>query len=110
MGNFISKIKKVVVMAMRVIIALPSKIFATIAPENYINEYQTLYGVRNPDFFLIKGIWNIARITIIPIAVLIGLIVYFKKSKNSTKKKVLVTILTIAIVAVIYCIVNKIII
>lgn len=108
MKKFISKIKKVVVMAMGVIIAFPSKIFAAIEPENFVKEYQTLYGVRNLELSLSKGIWNIARITIIPIAVLIGLIVYFKKSKNSKKKKALVTILTIAIVAVIYCIVNKI--
>ena len=106
MKKFISKIKKVVVMAMGVIIALPGKIFAAIEPENFVKENQTLYGVRNLELSLSKGIWNIARITIIPIAVLIGLIVYFKKNKSSTKKKVLVTILTIGIVAIIYCIIN----
>ena len=106
MKKFISKIKKVVVMAMGVIIALPGKIFAAMVPENFINKYQTLYGVRNPVSLIIEVIWNIARITIIPIAVLIGLIVYFKKNKSSTKKKVLVTILTIGIVAIIYCIIN----
>ena len=98
MGIFISKIKKVVVMAMSVIIALPSKIFATIAPENYINEYQTIYGVRNPDFFLIKGIWNNCKNYNNTNSCINRLNCIFKKSKNSTKKKVLVTILTIAIV------------
>lgn len=104
MRKLISKIKRVVVMAMGVIIALPGKIFAAMAPEEYLSVYTTLYGVPEPK--PIEVIWKYARVTVIPLALIVGLIMYFKKSKSSTKKKALVTILTIGIVAIIYCIIN----
>ncbi len=52
-------------------------------------------------------IWKIAGIFIIPIVLLIGLIMYFKKSKSSKKVKILVTIIVIAVTVLLYFVVNE---
>lgn len=113
MKKFISKVKKVIVVIVLAIISFPNKIFATINPsvldiqDLYGPPPVSLYGVARPSTVTI--IWRIARTFIIPIALLIGLIIYFKKSKSSKKKKILVTIGIIAITAILYFVVNKII-
>ena len=74
------------------IISFPNKIFAAINPSalDIQNLYGptpvSLYGVTRPSTVTI--IWIIARIFIIPIALLIGLIIYFKKIKISKKKNI----------------------
>lgn len=114
MKKFISKIKKVVVAIVLAIISFPNKILAAINPsaldiQDLYGPPQvvSLYGVARPSTLTI--IWKIARIFIIPIALLIGLIIYFKKSKSSKKKKILVTIGIIIITVILYFVVNKII-
>ena len=95
------------------IISFPNKIFAAINPsaldiqDLYGPLPGTLYGVARPSTVTI--IWRIARIFIIPIALLIGLIIYFKKSKSSKKQKILVTRGIITITVILYFVVNKII-
>lgn len=114
MKRFISKAKKVIVAIVLAIISFPNKIFATINPsaldiqDLYGPPPVSLYGVARPSTVTIN-FWRIARTFIIPIALLIGLIIYFKKSKSSKKKKILVTIGIIAITAILYFVINKII-
>lgn len=93
----------------------PKKIFAAsikniiAGSEQFIQDLYgpptaALYGIYRPS--PISKMWNIAKIFIIPVALIIGLIIYFKKSKSSIKKKILITILSIAIIAIIYIIGN----
>ena len=68
---------------------LPKKIFA-VEPKEYTIRYaqqytEVLYGVRSP----INSIWNISKIFIIPLALIIGFIIYFKKVKAQQKEKLL---------------------
>lgn len=111
MKKIISKIYKVMVSIAIAIISFPSKIFAALDPSAIQDLYGpppvALYGVARPSTVTI--IWRIARTFVIPIALLIGIIVYFKKSKSSTKKKILVTLGIVALTALIYFIINKII-
>ena len=77
-------------------------------------EIQPDYGVYNVKEIPVNTslkykIWNICRIYVIPIVLLIGILIYFKKSKSSKKKKILVTIGIISITAILYFIINKII-
>lgn len=111
MKKIISRINKIVISIVVAIISFPSKIFAAIDPSAIQDLYGpppvALYGVARPSTVTI--IWRIARTFVIPIALLIGIIVYFKKSKSSKKKKVLVTLGIIVLTALIYFIINKII-
>ena len=113
MNKIILKVKKVLIAIVLAIISFPNKIFAAINPsaldiqDLYGPPPVSLYGVARPNTVTI--IWRIARTFIIPIALLIGLIIYFKKSKGSKKKKILITIGIIAITAILYFVVNKII-
>lgn len=109
----LQKIKKIIVATGIAIITLSKKIFA-ISPNDILGMQDlygpppvALYGVARPSTITI--IWRIARTFVIPIALLIGLIVYFKKSKSSKTKKILVTIGIIVITAILYFVVNKII-
>ena len=101
MKNFISKIKKVATSVGLAIITIPNKIFAVMS--DYRVE-QDLYGPPEPEN-TIRSFLDILKLLIIPIAFLIGIIVYFKKSKSSLKKKIIVTICAIAIIAIVYCII-----
>ncbi len=111
MKKFISKVKKVIVAIVLAIISFPNKIFAAInssASDIQQDLYgPALYGPARPSTVTI--LWRIARTFIIPIALLIGLIIYFKKSKSSKKKKILVTIGIIALTVILYFVINKII-
>ncbi len=79
------------------LLSIPTKVFAAIDNRHDI---QPLYGVTEPD--PLEEIWNIGKIFIIPVALLIGLIIYLKKSKGSKKKKILVTIEIIFIIVIIF--------
>ena len=97
--KIIKKIKKVIISAIIAIVLLPKKIFASIDPGVLETLYgprneQVLYGVRSP----ISSIWNIAKIFIIPLALIIGFIIYFKKSKSTTKRKIITMIIVLLIV------------
>lgn len=117
MKNFILRVKKAIVTTGIAIISIPNKIFAT------MNDYsgqvlygpppitrEILYGPPSPKSAP-KSIWTIFRWSIIPIALLIGIIVYFKKSKSSLKKKIIVTIGVVVATAIlcliIYSIINN---
>lgn len=94
--KIISKIKNILISAGIAIIALPRNIcVADVA-------FSELYGVEDPPepnniavAFVI--ILNILRVIVIPIVLIIGLIKYCKKSKNSIKVKIAKSILAILI-------------
>ena len=112
MKKLFDKVKKIIFSIGIFLITIPQKIFAididSIRDVDILyGSPETLYGI--PRVSPIKSIWRIARSFVIPIILLVGLIIYFKKSKSSTKKKILVTIGIIAITAILYFVVNKII-
>lgn len=105
--KILSKLKSVIVGAGIGILTFANKVFA-ISPMNMIElDTVTLYGVAKPN--PVKVIFKISKVFVIPIALIVGLLIYFKKSKSSKKKKLLVTLGIIAITAILYWIVSKII-
>lgn len=103
--KLVEKIKKGLIGMGIFILTIPTKVFAKVVVPN--PGIQTDYGVRTPNPIFM--IWDIARIFLIPITLLIGLIIYFKKSKSNTKKRVLVIIGIIVITVIVYFVVNNII-
>ena len=97
--KMISKIKNVLISAGIAIMILPRKVFALTREYGFDLDY----GVHDPDpepnniavAFVI--ILNILRVIVIPIVLIIGLIKYCKKSKNSIKVKIAKSILAILI-------------
>ena len=97
--KMISKIKNVLISAGIAIMTFPRKVFAN--THNFMGDLE--YGVHDPDpepnniavAFVI--ILNILRVIVIPIVLIIGLIKYCKKSKNSIKMKIAKSILAILI-------------
>lgn len=108
--KIVSKLKKVIVGIGVGIITFENKVFA-LSPNMIIEpemiKAETAYGIPRPS--PIRMILKVTKTFIIPLAVIIGLIIYFKKSKSSKKKKILVTIGIIAITVILYFVVNKII-
>ena len=101
--KIIKRILKIIIVVMLAIASLPSKIFASPVPIPY---GPTLYGPAKPRVpESVHIIWGIASVFIIPITLLIGLIIYFKKSKSSKKKKILITIGILAITAILYLVI-----
>lgn len=71
-----------------------------------------LYGPPRTANSSIPAFWKITRNFVIPIAFLIGVIIYFKKSKSSTKRKVITIIIALALLIAIcfginYILTNK---
>lgn len=106
--KILSKLKSVIVGVGIGILTFANKVFA-ISPDMIIDPgmIETAYGIPRPS--PIRMIIRIAKTFIIPIAVIVGLLIYFKKSKSSKKKKLLVTLGVVAITAMLYWIVGKII-
>lgn len=81
--KILSKIKKIIISIGIAMISLPKKIFAF--DYNLLNEemiaVQPAYGVPSPKNSIWYSIWSIAKVTLIPLALIIGLIIYFKKVK-----------------------------
>lgn len=101
------KVKKEIVTIVLSIVSFPNKIFAQdlygpppIAP---------LYGPPNPNSSTLTIIWRIAKFFVVPIVLLAGLSTYFKKSKSSKKKRILVTIGILGITVILYFVINKVI-
>ena len=88
------------------LLTIPTKVFAA----QDVETMQDLYGPPpSANQGILTNILKIARVCIIPIAALIGLIVYFKKSKSSKKTKILVTIGIICIAVILFLVINDII-
>ena len=92
------KIKKVVISVIMAIMLLPKKIFASFDPSTFEELYgpptEILYGppelMDEPTF--IESIWRMVKTCILPISLVIifivGSIIFFKKSKATTKEKI----------------------
>ena len=107
MKKNVSKIHKIIISIMVAIVTIPSKILAASLPIA-----QALYApappVESPKVSMISRAWIILKIFLIPMALLIGLIVYWKKSKSSKKKKILISIVSIIITAILLFAIEKI--
>lgn len=99
--KLVERIKKGLIGLGAFFLTIPTKVFAV--DYMYITP---VYGIPDPE--PVK-IWNVCRIFIIPIALLIGIIIYLKKSKSSKKRKIITVLITIGIVAILYFVINYII-
>ena len=107
--KILSKVKSVIIGIGIGILTFAYKVFALSPMDIDMNEIGavTMYGVPKPS--PIRTILRIAKVFIIPLIVIVGLLIYLKKSKSSKKKKLLVTLGVVAITAMLYWIVSKII-
>lgn len=107
--KIVERIKKGLIGLGAFLLLLPSKVFAI---SDSMMRISPMYGIQEPEPVrnnLINSIWNICRMFIIPIALLIGIIIYLKKGKSSKKRKIITVLITIGIVAILYLVINYII-
>ncbi|MBQ3145012.1 MAG: hypothetical protein IJB90_00175 [Clostridia bacterium] len=78
------------------VFAMESPYFTTIQPVYGIPMEPDLYGVPRPNE--IPMLWKIARGFIVPLAFIMGIIIYFKKSSSSKAKKIITIFVTLIIV------------
>ena len=98
--KIIEKIKKVIISALTFFITLPTKIFA-IDPSELPLSNQVEYGIEPIGY----REWNFTKFIIIPIALVTGLIIYYKKSESSVKNKIITSIaITIVVLFLIFVI------
>ena len=109
--RIIKKIKKVMISAIMAIMLLPKKIFASFDPSTFEELYgpptEILYGppelMDEPTF--IESIWRMVKTCILPISLaiifIVGSIIFFKKSKATTKEKIITLILILFIITII---------
>lgn len=105
--KIVARIKKGLIGIGAFLLTIPTKVFAIVHMD-----IQPMYGIKEPEPVgsnLVNSIWNICKMFIIPIALLIGIIIYFRKSKSSTRRKIITTLIIIGIVAILYFIINYII-
>lgn len=105
--KLVERIKKGLIALGAFLLTIPTKVFAV----DYMDS-QPMYGIREPEpekNILNTSIWNVCRIFIIPVALLIGIIIYLKKSKSSKKRKIITVLITIGVVAILYLVINYII-
>ena len=105
--KLLEKIKKCLIGIGGFLLMIPTKVLAMPVDDAMMHVYLYGPGKEPPKPSLIEIIWNFARFFIIPLALLIGIIVYFKKSKSSKKKKILITIGTILLTIIIYFVINE---
>lgn len=109
------KIKKVLISISLFFIGITTKVLAEadseISTMYGVPKDQVLYGPPRNDYIdpdripgvdpenasVVLNTWNIVAKFFIPFILLIGLIVYFKKSKSSLKKKIIVSIVLILV-------------
>ena len=106
--KIVERIRKGLIVIGAFLLTIPTKVFA-ISPYDLTFTAQPDYGVFDPISDKSNNeIWNICKMLIIPIILLIGIIVcltiYFKKSKNN-KQRIIVAVLIAICVAVILCLV-----
>lgn len=102
--RIINKIKKVSISAIMTIMLLSKKIFATAFDPN---AFVALYGppelINKPTF--IETVWKMVKTYILPISLffiifIVGSIIFFKKSKGTTKEKIITLILILFIIVI----------
>jgi len=99
MKKILDGIKKVFLMVGTFCISIYTKAFALSNPTQLLYGMPPLepdlYGVPRPNE--IPVLWKVARGLIIPIAFIIGVIIYFKKSSSSVIRKVITIIIALII-------------
>ena len=92
------KVKKCIIGIGTSLLAIPARVFASsiVSLVNPQPDYGVVIGPRQS---AITMILKIVKFFIIPIAILVGLVTYLKKSKSSKTIKILVTIGIIVITA-----------
>ena len=101
--KILEKIKKKIIGIGTFLITIPVKVFAV-----ELMDIQPEYGVQQPvpklepASTIGNNIWNVCKTLVIPLILLIGIIIYFKRSKSTVKKKIFITILIISIVLIAY--------
>ena len=103
----IERLKKGLIGIGTFLLTIPTKVFAI----DHM-DITPMYGIPDPEPVknnFINSVWNVCRMFIIPIALLIGIILYLKKSKSSKKRKIITVLITIGIVAILYFVINYII-
>ena len=105
--KLIKKVKSSIVGIIGFLLILPTRIFAA-----GVDIEQTLYGVKEPEssskFEYIKVIWNILKILVIPLTLIIGLAAYYNRSKKSKKEKIIIMIGIIVITVLVCLLINAI--
>jgi len=99
MKKIVSGLKKIGVMGGVFLSSLYTKVLAA-----EMDMIEILYGP--PDLYETPLFWKIMKKLIIPIAFIIGAIVYFKKSSSSNVRKVITILIALAIVVLAYFGVN----
>lgn len=105
--------KKMAVLGAGLIVVLKTLSLKAYAIETNLIKPQPFYGV--PDDVIkyekpvLLSVWEIARWTVIPIAFIIGAIIYFKKSKKETKSKIVKIIIALIITLLLTLVMNYII-
>ena len=94
----IKKVRKVLIVIGTFLITLPTKIKAAIDPNSIDRDQSVLYGVpENPVPNTGMTLLNIFKYITFLVALVIGIIVYIKKSKSSKSKKILIALSIIVI-------------
>lgn len=98
MKKIINLTKKIFLIIGTFLISIYTKVFA-------MDAIQTMYGIPlEPDLYGVPRpneipiLWKIARGFIVPLAFIIGIIIYFKKSSSSKAKKIITTFVALIIV------------
>lgn len=103
-----NRIKKILTMTITLIATVPIRIFAFTTkfnPSLYgVEKVETKSAIIQSEFF--KYVENFFKISIIPIITLVvGLIVYFKKSKRSTLSKIIIVYVSFSIIVLLFFII-----
>ena len=106
MKKILGKIKKIFIMIEAFFLSICSKVFAVQMTQDDI---RVLYGVPTPEIptqkyqVVITKIWDIMHSFVIPLVLLIGAIIYLRKSPKSLKRKI-IKIAIIVILTILICI------
>jgi hypothetical protein len=105
MRKILDKIKRIFIMIGAFCISICSKVFAVQMTQDDI---RVLYGVPTLPILeknqvVITKIWNIMHSFVIPLILLIGAIIYLRKSPKSLKRKI-IKIAIIVILTILICI------
>ena len=103
------KIKKISLLVFTFLLGISTKVFGISSSQPKYGVYfdpipQPAYGVVRP----IETIWKFAKIFIIPIILLIGIIIYLKKSTSTKLKKAITVLAMLIITGVLYFIIENI--
>ena len=97
MKKIINKLKKVFMGVSSFLILLPIKVYAEIRPDDL---GQALYAPppeENKTISVLKFILTYFRLICMPVILVVGLVIYIKKSEAKRRKKIVVLMITILI-------------